>query len=104
MKMFLVGFAFAGTLVTGSSGNPVAQPDNYAKMEIERPVASEPNAESARPTRIVNADYQLTDQERVVIAFLRLKADVERDARQATGFARQSPLKSDGSVSGVSAR
>ena len=104
MKMFLVGFAFAGTLVTGISGAPVERPDNSAKMETDRPVASDSYAESARATRIVDADYQLTDQERVVIAFLRLKADTERDARQALAFSRRGPSKSDGAVSGISPR
>ena len=104
MKMFLVGFAFVGTLVTGSSGGPVTRNDTAADMETARPFVSVPYAEKTRATQVVDAEYQLTDQERVVIAFLRLKADAERDARQALGYSRQGPPKPDGSVSGVSPR
>ena len=102
MKMFLVGFAFIGTLVTGSSGAPVTGQDHSASTETAPPIANVSYSEKPRATRIVDTEYQLTDQERVVIAFLRLKADAERDARQALVLSRQDVPRSDASVSGNS--
>jgi hypothetical protein len=98
MKMFLVGFAFVGTLVTGSSGAPVIGQDHSASTETP-PTANVSYTEKPRATRVVDAEYQLTDQERVVIAFLRLKADAERDARQALVLSRQDLPRSDASAS-----
>jgi hypothetical protein len=79
MKMLLVGFAFASALVTSSSSASIMRFDRPANIQAARPLAAEDR--KAHATRIDGVDDQLSDQERMVIAFLSLKADAERGTR-----------------------
>ncbi len=79
MKMILVRFAFAGALVIVGSNASAAQLDRPAKVETAKPLVA--IAVKSQTTQIVDADYQLSEQERTVLAFLRLKANAERDPR-----------------------
>ena len=79
MKTLLVRLAFAGAFVIGSSAASAIPLDHPAGKQLaQRAVAI---ADKSFTTRIVEADYQLSDQERTLLAFLRLKANAERDAR-----------------------
>lgn len=98
MRMFLIRFGFASALITTGPGAPIAQ-DVSANLKASHRVAGVSYAEKTRATRVVDVDYQLTEQERIVIAFLRLKADAERNARQAPVFSQQASSGPDGSDS-----
>ena len=78
MKMILVRFAFAGALVIVGSNASAAELDHPAKLEAAKPIVA---VAVKHTTQIVDAEYQLSEQERTVLAFLRLKANAERDAR-----------------------
>ena len=79
MKMFLMRLAFAGAFVIVGSNASAAQFDRPARTEAAKPSVA--IAGKSRTTQIVEADYQLSDQERILIAFLRLRTNAERNAR-----------------------
>jgi len=79
MKMLLMRLAFAGAFVIVGSNASAAQFDRPAKMEVAKPAVA--IADKSRATQIVDMDYQLSDQERTLLAFLRLKANAEQSAR-----------------------
>jgi len=79
MKMFLVRLAFAGALVIAGSDASVARFGHSPTTQTVRPsiaIAARP-----RTIQIVDVDSQLSEQERSLLAFVRLKADAERRAR-----------------------
>ncbi len=79
MKMLLVRLAFAGAFVIVGSNASAAQFDRPSKTDAAKPAVA--IAGKSRATQIVDADYQLSDQERILIAFLRLRTNAERNAR-----------------------
>jgi hypothetical protein len=79
MKMLLVGSALVGVLVTSGSGAAFTRFDHASSTEAVRP--SMTVAHKPRTTQIVDVDYQLSDQERTLLAFMRLKTDAERNGR-----------------------
>lgn len=77
MKMTLVPFAFVCALLISSSGAAVTELDRSADVKPAKPVV----AVADRTQRVVDVDYQLSDQERFLIAYSRLKANTEQGAR-----------------------
>ena len=79
MKMFLMRLAFAGAFVIVGSNASAAQFDRPARTDAAKPAVA--IAGKSRAPQIVDVDYQLSDQERTLLAFLRLKANAEQSAR-----------------------
>ena len=77
MKMTLVPFAFVCALLTSSSGAAVTELNQPADAKLAKPVATV----AVETQRVVDVDYQLSDQERFLIAYSRLKANTEQDGR-----------------------
>jgi len=73
--MRVMHFVFIGALVTSSSSaavTPFDQPkpgQSFAAVAVKH-----------RATQVVDTDYQLSDQERLLLAFSRLKANAEQGA------------------------
>jgi hypothetical protein len=79
MNMLLVRLAFAGALVIVGSGASAARFDLPARPEAAKPSVA--IAGKSRVIQVVDVDYQLSDQERTLLAFVRLKAEAERNSR-----------------------
>jgi hypothetical protein len=79
MKMFLVRLAFAGAFVIAGSDASVARFSHPPSTQTVRPSAGV--AARPRTIQVVDVDCRLSDQERSLLAFVRLKADAERRAR-----------------------
>jgi len=79
MKMLLMRLAFAGAFVVVGSNASAAQFDRPARTDTAKPAVAV--AEKSHAIRIVDVDYQLSEQERSLLAFLRLKANAEQSAR-----------------------
>ena len=77
--MRVVQFVFLGALVISSSSAAVTQFDQPASTKPAQTLAAV--AVKAHATRIVDADYQLSDQERFLLAFSRLRANAEQGSR-----------------------
>jgi hypothetical protein len=76
MKMLLAPVALAGTLMTMGSGVPAV--DHAQNADAQQPLIAVSHVTATHMTRIVDVEYQLSDQQRALIAYWRLKMDAER--------------------------
>jgi len=78
MKMFLVGFAFVGMLVASNSAMTADNTERVASVQPVQPIVAVASADKTPGMRIVDTDYQFSQQERMLIAFWQLQSDAER--------------------------